>query len=281
MLNLKLKDLKPDDWIIGENQFFEAIVRRVEAYKYDKNIEQDYTLTLENTVLSKCNYKYLTIKPEALEENTVIHCPVEWMSEALCWALDRLGYKWCNGEPYLADTRWKYYQEKTSYNFYDHRLGEYSYYKDLGFKIIPFWDAVTGEDVYMEKELKKVEFKNGDVVTDIITGKIGVIQEDDVSSLMVVFDTYDYFHVNTYGYEHENDAIRRVYHGKDIKITVTGEEIPIRMKTVWVNLYLYKNGLSSECCFYYESKEEALKMVITNPLIKYLKTISLEIPEEN
>ena len=52
-------------------------------------------------------------------------------------------------------------------------------------------------------------------------------------------------------------------------------------KTVWVNLYLNKKQISTQSCCYYESEIEASKQAIINsPKIKYLKTISLEIPEE-
>jgi hypothetical protein len=150
MTALKLENLKPNDWIIGESTFFDTImpiIRQVKAYpKYDKNMEQDYTLTLNDDILSKSNYQYLTIKPKAMQKRTVIYCPEKWMAEALCWVMDRLGYKWCSGESFLDNTQWKYYQEKVCYNFYDGKFSECSYYRHLDYKIIPFWDAVCGED---------------------------------------------------------------------------------------------------------------------------------------
>jgi hypothetical protein len=150
MTALKLENLKLNDWIIGESTFFDTImpiIRQVKAYpKYDKNMGQDYTLTLNDDILFKSNYKYLTIKPEAMQKNTVIHCSEKWMAEALCWVMDKLGKRWCNGESFLANTQWKYYQKKICYNFYDGKCGKCSYYKHLDYKIIPFWDAVCGED---------------------------------------------------------------------------------------------------------------------------------------
>jgi hypothetical protein len=162
MTALKLENLKPNDWIIGESAFFDTImpiVRQVKAYpKYDKNMGQDYTLTLNDDILSKSNYKYLTIKPKAMQKGTVIHCPEKWMAEALCWVMNRLGKKWCDGESFLGATNWEEYKSRTCYNFNDCVFGDCSYHR----KVIPFWDAVCGEDsadVYNNKEGEMCEEK--------------------------------------------------------------------------------------------------------------------------
>lgn len=91
MSSLKLENLKPDDWITGKNMFNELLVRKVDAcFKYVKNKGKERCITLNDNVLSKYNYNYLTLKPEAMQKNTVIHCPEKWMTEALCWAADKL-----------------------------------------------------------------------------------------------------------------------------------------------------------------------------------------------
>jgi hypothetical protein len=101
---------------------------------------------LTQKMIDKYDYQYLSIKPEAMQKNTVIHCPEKWMAEALCWFMDKLGKIWCNGESCLTNNRWNYYQEKTCYGLFDCTYSKISFYIENNYKIIPFWNAVYGED---------------------------------------------------------------------------------------------------------------------------------------
>ena len=148
---ITVEELKGTDWLIGESlQTGEKMIRRVNTcLLHLKEETESIPNTIDERDIKRCKYKYLTIKPEVIQPNMVIHCPEEWMAKALLWAADRLGYKWDKGSSYLDYTHWV--NKKVCYHLHNATHTLYGEAEKFGYKIIPFWDAITGEETKGKK----------------------------------------------------------------------------------------------------------------------------------
>lgn len=283
---VELEDLKKTDWLTGIGSYSKRpIITNVNSnIIYKEDGKKEGGLGIDNRVINTCNYKYLTIKPEALQLITVIHCPEEWMAEALCWAADRLGYRWSIEERYTSDNKWTEKKNETCYAIYEGLYDSYSFFKINNCKIIPFWEAVTGEENKenkMKYEWNTTELDLTDILNDICnkeykkdfalfcfsmgSGAERRLETNSPSANILLKEIQKPEKEHWLKYAIENDYVKKVQ----------------TYKTVWVNLYYNpKTNSIFTRNIYFETEEEALKNIANVLYMKNLKTISLEIPED-
>lgn len=229
---MKEQEFKDDDWVIRYSERFnQYCIKNINSkiYWYDGDTYKAVTRNMLGT-------KYLTIKPEAMQKNTVIHCPEEWMAEALCWSADRLGLKWSDGDSYTNENMWLQLKNGTCYNLYS---GEYSwkeYYNRKNFKIISFWDAVCGEnrveDTVKEEDSKMYKQKKYAWCVENI--KIRDIAEsvcEEYGESFMVWCFQNSIHIND------------TYAAKNRIGTLLLEEIHKTHRKAWLNYALRNNYL--------------------------------------
>lgn len=141
--------------------------------------------------------------------------------------------------------------------------------------------------IFPAEEESEVTFQVGDLVTDVTRKIRGVPHKGEVTSVDHEIDypiLVDF--INDEGRVIDNDSYtkegkfgvhnthRSLYHSHNVEVNVTGEEIPVRTETKWVNIYIKEDGTIYGACKY-ATKEQAEIVAHEDG---YLKTISIEVP---
>lgn len=108
------------------------------------------------------------------QNNVVIHTPKEKQAKKLFKKLDKLGYKWKNGDSLLNDTRWQSFKEKTYYDFEKTPDGKID---------ITYCKLFSCE----ADQLRSVEFKDIDFGNDDPLKKTNTLRIVYIVSMMVLF----------------------------------------------------------------------------------------------
>lgn len=182
---------------------------------------------LNKQIIDFVKAKPIAIKPEAIKENTVVHCPEEWMSEALFWAADRMGKRWSCGESYIGTNSWYHYKEESCYNFFGGWRGSVSYYKSEGFKIIPFWDAVCGENKESKNKKEEImemkyEWAEGLGTVEDLRGRMALLF--DLNKIDGIFFRFGKNLNSTLTYEILNSLIAMGYEKRLLKHNIIKEK---------------------------------------------------------
>lgn len=95
--------------------------------------------------LPKKGTKKYTLQ-EIYDKGFAIHCDTEEKAKKLCKALDKVGWKWCDGKKYTEDTRWWLRHKGTCYQ--PTVVGGHAdikWYKIRGIHVVEFGDVDLGE----------------------------------------------------------------------------------------------------------------------------------------
>lgn len=89
------------------------------------------------------------------DNKIAVHCKTEEEAKDFCKRMHEEGLKWCSGESYLKETKYKFCEEEMCY--IRGEFSPYQYYKSEGYKILEWSD-------YMNKNFTKADLKDGMVV---------------------------------------------------------------------------------------------------------------------
>ena len=107
------------------------------------------------------------------EGKFVMHCKTEEEAKDFCQYLDSVGRKWCSGDSYIGHTAYKWYEEKTAYNFNEGFYCDTDYYKKENYTILEWED-------FMKRTFTKENLKTGDIIqrrngnTEIVNLELGM-----------------------------------------------------------------------------------------------------------
>ena len=87
----------------------------------------------------------------------VMHCKTREEARDFCKYLHSIGKRWCTGDSYLVETKWKTYGENTAYSFNRGEYTDVNWYKNEGYTILEWSDFMNGK-------FTKEDLRTGDVV---------------------------------------------------------------------------------------------------------------------
>ncbi len=68
-------------------------------------------------------------------KKVVIHCPTEKDAIKCCKFANKLHFTWKDGNSFIDDNKWAYFEKDTCYCFYDGTLGDIEGFAGIGYKI--------------------------------------------------------------------------------------------------------------------------------------------------
>jgi len=87
-------------------------------------------------------------KDECLERNTVVHLRTQEQADTFSIWLDSRGKEWRKQVRYTDESEWYFYKEDTCYHPYKESYGDIDFYKDEGYKILSYEEALLEEKEY-------------------------------------------------------------------------------------------------------------------------------------
>lgn len=90
------------------------------------------------------------------DKRVAMHCKTEEEAKDFCRVMHKAGMKWCSGERFLDNSKWKHFNIDTCYNFNNQTLATFNDYRAIGYTLLEWSD-------YMNKEFTKQDLKNGDI----------------------------------------------------------------------------------------------------------------------
>ena len=81
-----------------------------------------------------------------MQDSTVVHCRTEEQANQLLEWADSIGLKWITGNSYKNYTNYISYHEQTCYYLYEGTYTDLEFYKEKGYKILSFEEAIIKED---------------------------------------------------------------------------------------------------------------------------------------